>query len=63
MYLGMVVALVGIGVLAGSVGPFLVVPVFALFLDRVFIQQEETDLEATLGAEYLEYKASVRRWL
>lgn len=63
MYLGMVVALTGIGVLAGSIGPFLVVPPFVLLLDRVFIRVEEADLEEALGEPYLDYKARVRRWI
>src|SRR5262249_30143689 len=38
IYLAMVVGLVGIGILLGSVTPFLVVPAFAYMIDRRFIR-------------------------
>jgi len=63
IYLGMVIALMGIGMLLGSATPFLVVPAFALLIDRRFIRAEETILERTFGAEYAGYKGRVRRWL
>ena len=63
MYLSMVCALVGVAVLAGSVSPFLVVPAFAILIDRRFIRAEESILERRFGAEYVTYKARVRRWL
>jgi len=63
IYLGMVCGLVGVGVLAGSVTPFLVVPAFACLIDRRFIRVEETMLEQTFGSRYTAYKARVRRWL
>mgnify|MGYP001375875249 CR=1 FL=1 len=63
MYLSMVCALVGVAVLAGSVSPFLVVPAFAILIDRRFIRAEEAILERRFGAEYVAYKARVRRWL
>ena len=63
IYLGMVCGLVGVGVLAGSVTPFLVVPAFAYFIDRRFIRAEEALLEQTFGSQYATYKSRVRRWL
>jgi protein-S-isoprenylcysteine O-methyltransferase Ste14 len=63
MYLGMVLGLVGIGVLAGSVTPLLVVPVFACLIDRRFIRAEEAFLQEAFGASYVAYQARVRRWL
>jgi protein-S-isoprenylcysteine O-methyltransferase Ste14 len=63
MYLSMVCALLGVAVLAGSVSPFLVVPAFAILIDRRFIRAEEAILERRFGAEYVAYKARVRRWL
>ena len=63
IYLGMVSGLVGVGVLAGSVTPFLVVPAFAYLIDRWFIREEEALLERTFGSEYGAYKTRVRRWL
>jgi protein-S-isoprenylcysteine O-methyltransferase Ste14 len=63
IYLGMVAGLTGIAVLAGSLTPFLVVPLFAFFIDRRFIRIEETQLRQTFGSEYDVYTAKVRRWL
>ena len=63
MYLGMVVALVGLAVAFASVSPLLVVPVFAWRLTVRFIGAEETALAAQFGGAYLEYKRAVRRWL
>lgn len=62
IYLGMVVSLIGIAVLAGSVSPFLVVPAFMYVIDRRFVRAEEAILEQTFGSQYAAYKASVRRW-
>ena len=37
--------------------------VFAVLMDRVFIRIEERMLEARFGQAWLEYKATVRRWI
>ena len=63
IYLAMVCGLLGVGVLAGSITPFLVVPVFAYLIDRRFIRAEEALLEREFGSQYSAYKAQVRRWL
>ena len=63
MYLGMVVILLVVGLLLGSLLPFLVVPIFRLLIERRFIRFEEAGLERTFGAEYSAYKARVRRWV
>jgi protein-S-isoprenylcysteine O-methyltransferase Ste14 len=63
MYLGFVLALIGIGILLGSLAPWVVVPVFAVLMDRMFIQVEERMLQARFGEDWLQYKATVRRWI
>jgi protein-S-isoprenylcysteine O-methyltransferase Ste14 len=63
MYLGFVLILLGIAVLLGSLTPYLVIPIFAILMDRVFIQTEEQMLEEQFGQTWLGYKARVRRWL
>ena len=63
IYLGMAIILVGVGVLAGSLTPFLVVPVFMVLIERRFIRKEEAMLEQAFGASYAAYKARVRRWI
>ena len=63
MYLAMVVILVGIAVSIGTVTPLVVIPVFAWLITRRFIVKEEEAMERRFGAEYLDYKRKVRRWL
>ena len=63
MYLGMLLILGGSAVTLGSVSPWLAIPVFMWKITRGFVVAEETKLEATFGAQYVEYKRKVRRWL
>ena len=63
MYLGIVLILLGIAIFLGSLTPYLVVFLFAIFIDIVFIRFEEKKLEETFGEAWLEYKKSVRRWI
>jgi protein-S-isoprenylcysteine O-methyltransferase Ste14 len=63
IYLSMACSLIGVGVLLGSASPFLVVPAFVWVIDRWFIRAEEAMLEQAFGAQYLAFKARVRRWL
>jgi protein-S-isoprenylcysteine O-methyltransferase Ste14 len=63
VYLSLVLALLGVGLLLGSLTPFLVVPAFALLIDRRFIRVEEAMLERRFGSQYLALKSRVRRWL
>jgi protein-S-isoprenylcysteine O-methyltransferase Ste14 len=63
MYLGFVLILFGIATLMGSLTPYFVVFVFAVFMDRAFIRFEEHKLEETFGEIWLTYKRRVRRWI
>lgn len=63
IYLGMGVILFGGAMVLGSISPFVVVPVFIIFIERAFIVKEEKFLENIFGHEYLDYKKSVRRWV
>jgi protein-S-isoprenylcysteine O-methyltransferase Ste14 len=63
MYLGYVSILLGLGVLMRSLGPLIVIPIFILLMDRVFIQVEERMLETRFGEAWAAYKAHVRRWI
>lgn len=63
MYLGLVAALVGIAVLLGTASPWFPIPIFVWIIRTRFIAGEERFLEEIFGAQYLEYKKSVRRWL
>jgi protein-S-isoprenylcysteine O-methyltransferase Ste14 len=63
MYVGLFLLLCGWAVFLWSwlalVGPF----AFAAYIGRFQITPEEKALSALFGAEYLAYKAKVRRWL
>ncbi|NND45424.1 MAG: isoprenylcysteine carboxylmethyltransferase family protein [Xanthomonadales bacterium] len=63
MYLGMVLILAGIATLRGTLASFLPIPLFAWVIHSRFILREERFMEEAFGAQYLAYKARVRRWL
>lgn len=63
MYLGFVLILIGLAVLLGSLIPYFVIPIFAILMDRVFIQVEERMLAKQFRQTWLAYKAKVRRWV
>lgn len=63
IYLGLVVALLGIAALMGSLTPLVVVALFALVIDRLFITMEERMLRERFGEEYEAYRRRVRRWI
>ncbi|MBN1448083.1 MAG: isoprenylcysteine carboxylmethyltransferase family protein [Bacteroidetes bacterium] len=63
MYVGMILILLGEALLLGSIAPFLVVLVAAVFFDRTYIVPEECQLAATFGEEFDTYRSRVRRWL
>jgi protein-S-isoprenylcysteine O-methyltransferase Ste14 len=41
MYFGFVLILIGVAIIMGSLTPFLVIPVFAILIDSVFIRVED----------------------
>lgn len=63
MYLGFVVALVGVALALGSLWSAIIVPLYALLVDRWYVAYEERALTARFGAEYAAYRREVRRWL
>jgi protein-S-isoprenylcysteine O-methyltransferase Ste14 len=63
MYLGFVAILLGIALLIRTVHPYLVVIIFAVFMDRKFIRIEEMNLERKFGSAWEAYKSKVRRWI
>jgi len=63
MYLSMVLGLIGIGIGLGKIAPFVMVPLFMIWIRVRFIQFEEQVMEARFGQDYLDYKKRVRRWL
>ncbi|HTL00508.1 MAG TPA: isoprenylcysteine carboxylmethyltransferase family protein [Pseudomonadales bacterium] len=63
MYLGMVLALIGIALLLNGPWPWLVPCGFVALLYLHFIRHEEALMAQTFGDAYLQYKQRVRRWV
>ena len=63
IYLADVLFLLGASLLWGSVVGLILVPVFAVFLDRRFIRAEEAVLRQAFGDAFDTYAVRVRRWL
>ncbi len=63
MYLGFVLILLGISLLLGSISPYVVVLMFAILMDIVFIRVEEEMLSETFQKEWRQYKSKVRKWI
>jgi protein-S-isoprenylcysteine O-methyltransferase Ste14 len=63
MYLGFVLILIGVAILLGSLTPWVVIPIFAVLMEVVFIRVEERMLEEVFGQDWLAYKKKVRCWI
>jgi protein-S-isoprenylcysteine O-methyltransferase Ste14 len=63
MYLGMSLALAGLGLGLNQMWFLLVLPIAMLAVTKLAIEREEAYLAQKFGAEYLAYKAKVRRWV
>ena len=63
MYLSMAFFLLGAAFFVGSLSPFVVVPIFIVVIQKLFISREETMLAERFPAEFPGYRRKVRRWL
>jgi len=63
MYLGFVLILIGVSIMLRSLATFIVTPIFAILIDRTFINVEESMLEQRFGQKWLDYKRKVGRWI
>ncbi len=63
LYLGFSLIYTGASLAANTYWPIFILPIAILVLQRGVIVREETYLERKFGAEYLDYKSRVRRWL
>jgi len=63
MYLGMVSSLAGVAVLLRELSPWVVVPLFAALMQRVFVRSEERLLEGRFEEEWRSYASRVRQWI
>lgn len=62
-YLALAMIYAGIAVRRGALWPIVLLPAVLFVIQREVIGREERYLERTFGEEYLNYKASVRRWM
>ncbi len=63
MYLGMAFLYLGIAIGGQSVWALLLLPLVLTIVRRRAVGPEEAFLEKRFGADYVRYKATVRRWL
>jgi protein-S-isoprenylcysteine O-methyltransferase Ste14 len=62
-YLSMTMIYAGIASLANALPAIALLPAVLLVMRRGVIEREERYLERSFGAEYLRYRARVRRWI
>jgi len=63
IYVGFTISLIGIGFLLGAYSPFIMVAVFIIITNYIYMPHEERAMEELFGKEYRSYKSSVRRWV
>jgi protein-S-isoprenylcysteine O-methyltransferase Ste14 len=63
MYVGLVLAYIGITCSIGNWWNIILLPLLLLIVREYIIKREEKYLEIEFGQEYEEYKRKVRRWL
>ena len=63
IYVAMAVLLIGSGLAIGHIWALIVVPLFVLLVQQIWIVKEEENLETEFGQIYRNYKMRVRRWL
>ena len=63
MYLGFITFLLGLGIALSTLGPLLLPPVFAVIVDRWYVQFEERAMRTKFGDAYEAYTRRTRRWL
>ncbi|MDP9112810.1 MAG: isoprenylcysteine carboxylmethyltransferase family protein [Acidobacteriota bacterium] len=63
MYLGLLLILTAWALYLSNVLPFLLLPVFILYLNHFQIAPEERALASLFGREFAAYRSRVRRWI
>ena len=63
MYLGFLIILFGIAAGMGSLAPFIVLPIFFVFVQRHFVFREEALMQEQFGTSYADYCSRVKRWI
>jgi protein-S-isoprenylcysteine O-methyltransferase Ste14 len=63
IYLGFLLILVAWAIFLSNILVFLLLPAFAVFINRFQIEPEERALTAMFGQKFVVYKSRVRKWL
>lgn len=63
MYFGMTVIFIGITIILGNFLCLIGAIAFVITMNIRFIKFEEAKMTETFGAEYIQYKQNVRRWI
>jgi protein-S-isoprenylcysteine O-methyltransferase Ste14 len=63
MYVGLAIAYLGLAIADRSLWSLILLPVVLAVIRYAAIAHEEAFLERRFGSSYIDYKASVRRWL
>jgi protein-S-isoprenylcysteine O-methyltransferase Ste14 len=63
MYLGMILILLGIAILMGTLSPLIIVALFGILMELVFVETEERMLVEQFGERWLAYRNNVRKWI
>ncbi len=63
IYVGNVMILVGVGLMARSLWPIILAPALAIAVQKLAIEREEAHLSARFGAQWEDYAQRVRRWV
>jgi len=63
MYLSLLLLLSGVAVLFCSIWLCITIPILLIAIEIIAVRPEEKYLSQKFGDEYLDYKASVRRWI
>ena len=63
MYLGLLLVLTAWAVFLTNPLPFLLLPVYMLYINRFQIAPEERALTSLFGREFAAYQSRVRRWI
>jgi protein-S-isoprenylcysteine O-methyltransferase Ste14 len=63
MYLGMVTCLIGWGIYLGNPNSLFFIIGFILYMNQFQIKPEEKMLTTIFKQEFIDYRASVRRWI
>ena len=63
MYLGMLIILMSLSFKFNFIGGLFILPLFVLFITKFQIIPEEVAMEKIFKDEFVEYKATTRRWI